>query len=143
MSAKQQKPVARRRRPASIPRGGGSVPRIRRSSSTRQQPQPSPPPVDATRRPAPAPRDVPRLGPLEPEVALYCEVTYSQVPGELADKFEATARIEPRFGSLIRASAVLYAIRALLEQLGAQNLLAPAAWEVELDRLSPAERDRL
>lgn len=96
-----------------------------RSSSTRRKAQPSGPPAGATSRPAPALRDVPRLGPQEPETVLTVLVTYAQVPGELADDFSTTVNIDGRFGSLIRAEAVLYAIRAMLRQLGDQNLLAP------------------
>lgn len=99
----------------------------------------------ARRRPTPRSSSPRRLAPeAHPaEVVLTLEVTYAQVPGELADTFEVRADIDPKFGSLIRATAVLHAVAAMVERLELQNLL-PTIYTMGLHSgLAPSERDRL
>jgi hypothetical protein len=60
----------------------------------------------------------------EGQTVVAVSVVYSQVPDELADRFVTTVRIDRDLGSLIRASGVLYAMRALIRELEAQGLLA-------------------
>lgn len=70
------------------------------------------------------PEQTPRAMIERAEPMLEVRVFYSQVPNLLADRFEVEVRIDADMGSLVRSNAALYAVRAILDELEGQQLLA-------------------
>lgn len=62
----------------------------------------------------------------EREPMLEVWVYYSQVPDQLADRFDVEIFIDEGMGALVRSNAALYALRAMLNELERQNLLSPS-----------------